>query len=104
MSDGATEVYPLNSQHRCWLQRALKQLQEGKGLGFRDRCGDIVLVTPSAKSQGQWQATWFRQGGPYRDQLSADAKLLLLQLAPGLREWLMGDALERAVKSRVQCC
>lgn len=103
MYNSATAIYPVSGRCRKWLEQALFHLDQGKGLGFRDRCGDIIVITPSAKQPGNWQATWFHRGGPYRDQLDSDPRQLLLALSPMLREWLIGDALERAVNARVRC-
>ncbi|MBQ1782747.1 MAG: hypothetical protein II007_03755 [Gammaproteobacteria bacterium] len=73
-----------NGQQGDWLNRLVRALHREGGLAFRDRRGELVLVTPSSKQPGYWQATWFAAGGPFRDRLAISPRRLLWQIRPSV--------------------
>ena len=73
-----------NEQRGDWLNRLLRTLRLEGGLAFRARQGELVLVTPSSKQPGCWQANWFADGGPYRDRLASSPRQLLWQIRPSV--------------------
>lgn len=74
----------VDHQRSDWLLRLLALLRREGGLAFRAGRGQLVLVTPSSKQPGYWQATWFAAGGPYRDRLATSPRQLLWQIRPAV--------------------
>ena len=87
-----------NEQRGDWLNRLLRTLRLEGGLAFRARHGELVLVTPSSKQPGCWQATWFADGGPYRDRLATSPRQLLWQIRPSVLCWLTRQQAEQSLR------
>lgn len=87
-----------DDQRGDWLNRLLRTLQHEGGLAFRARHGELVLVTPSSKQPGCWQATWFSDGGPYRDRLATNPRQLLWQIRPVVSACLSRQQAEQSMR------
>lgn len=94
-----TESSPLNNHHRAdWLNLQVRELQRSGGLAFRGRDGEIIIISPSSKRPGWWQATWFAAGGPYRDRLASSPRRLLWQVQPWLQTALPRQQAESSLR------